>query len=74
MTTEKKLEALKICNKITKSLITDEKVSLKEIRKLESLLGENSSEIAEPTVQVDTDMDNNLFQQTLKDILTQDML
>lgn len=60
MTTEKKLEALKICNKITKSLITDEKVSLKEIRKLESLLGENSSEIAEPTVQVDTDMDNNL--------------
>lgn len=65
MTTEKKLEALKICNKITKSLITDEKVSLKEIRKLESLLGENGSEIAEPTVQVDTDVDNKKLEKKI---------
>ena len=68
MTTEKKIEALGICSKIIESLITDEKVSLKEIRKLESLLGENDSEIAEPaepTVQANTDVDNKKLEKKI---------
>ena len=69
MTTEKKLEALKICNKIIESLITDEKVSLKDFRKLESLLEENVPKVAE-SVQSDTDADRKLekkIQYFLKD-------
>lgn len=63
MTTEKKLEALKICSKITESLITDEKVSLKEIRKLESIL--TGSVTFEPAVQENTDTSRKLEKRIL---------
>ena len=66
MTTEKKIEALKICNKIIERLITDEKVSICDIRKLETLLENSASKVSEPAVQY---MDNGDLEKKITDYL-----